>query len=140
MAETIYLSERGLAAGYRVYHKLGPGPWFNSCATPAEYVARYRAEVLAHLNPARVRDELLDLAAGRVPVLCCYERAGGPQWCHRALVSEWFANTLGLIVPEFGFEDAHNHPLMSPELDPKRPLSHRPYKLPTLPLAPHPTK
>jgi hypothetical protein len=127
---------RGLAAGYRLFRKLAPGPWFNSCTTHAEYDARYQAEILAPLCPSQVFDEIEAIAQGKVPALCCFERAGGLQWCHRSLVSEWFANPLGLIVPEFGFDDGrhHQHPLMSPELDPERALPHRPYKLASLPL------
>ena len=106
--------QRGVGLGYRIYRKLAPGPWFNSCATPAEYIARYNADVLDPLDPAQVRDELLALARGKLPVLCCFERPGGPGWGHRSLVSVWFAETLGLVVPELGYEDAKRHPLAPP--------------------------
>ena len=45
-------------AGYRIYRRLAPGPWFNSTASPAEYERLYRAEILAPLNPRDVAAEL----------------------------------------------------------------------------------
>lgn len=107
---------RGLAKGYRLYKKLAPGPWFNSVGT-FEYEARY-SEVLAQLDPQQTLDELRRLAGGKVPVLCCWERAGRGQWCHRALAARWLADALGIEVPEVGFEHLAqaDHPLMAPEL------------------------
>jgi hypothetical protein len=43
-----------MAAGYRIYRRLAPGPWFNSTSSPQEYERLYRAEVLAPLNPRQV--------------------------------------------------------------------------------------
>ena len=68
----------------------------------------------AALDAGRVHDAIVDLAAGKVPVLCCWERVGGPVWCHRAMVAEWFARTLGLVVSELGYEHDRIHPLSPP--------------------------
>ena len=38
------------------------------------------------------------------------------QWCHRAIVSDWFHRELGLRVPEVGFESETLHPLRPPEI------------------------
>ena len=79
---------------------------------------RFREEILVPLNPCAVAAELVEMAAGRTPVMLCHERPGTGQWCHRALVAEWLAQATGEPVPEFGFETLpqHNHPLMPPSL------------------------
>ena len=100
---------RRMSAGYRLYKRLNPGPWFNS-VEPDEYDRLYQEQVLASLDPGRVHDEIMALSRGKIPVLCWFERPGTGQTCHRPLVSEWFANTLRLVVPEFGFEGASVHP------------------------------
>jgi hypothetical protein len=102
---------RRMPAGFRRYPRLNPGPWFNSVDAD-EYDRLYAAEVLARLDPHRVRDELLRLADGRVPVLCCFER-GPPATCHRALVAEWFEKA-GITCRELGHEERAEHPLMMP--------------------------
>jgi hypothetical protein len=109
---------RGQPAGFRIYRKLAPGPWFNSCATHQEYERLYRQEILDPLDPRAVADELLAMASGRIPTLLCFEVAGKPGWCHRSLCSEWLAEALGLPVPEYGYEHLAqaDHPLMSPVL------------------------
>jgi len=96
-----------------VYRKLTPGPWFNSVGVE-EYRQRFYAEILAPLDPRAVAGELVDMAAGRVPVLLCFERPGRGQWCHRAMVAEWLAEATGQVVPEFGFETLpqQDHPLL----------------------------
>jgi hypothetical protein len=108
---------RGLPAGYRLFKKLAPGPWFNNVSV-AEYDRRYKAEILAPLDPATVVAAILDIAGGKTPVLCCYERPDGKLWCHRAMAAEWLAAYLRRGVPEFGFEHLpqHEHPLMPAEL------------------------
>jgi hypothetical protein len=108
---------RGIGAGYRVYRKLAPGPWFRS-VDMFEYRRRYYDEILRPLDRKRVITELLELAGDRIPVLCCFERAGGPSWCHRALAAEWLAEGLGHSVPEYGFENVpqQGHPLLPAEL------------------------
>ena len=107
---------RGVS-GYRMYRRLAPGPWFNSVG-PEEYEHLYRTEILAPLEPHAVAGELVNLASGRIPVIVCFERAGGPGWCHRALAAAWLAEALGQAVPELGAEDRpqHEHPLMPPIL------------------------
>jgi hypothetical protein len=108
---------RRMAAGYRLFKRLAPGPWFNS-TSPMEYDQLYQ-EILGKLNAGDVVRQIEALANGCVPVLSCYERPNTGAWCHRALVSRWLRQQLGLVVPELGFEarpaDAA-HPLMPSEL------------------------
>ena len=108
---------RRMTAGYRRYKTLAPGPWFDSAGID-EYYSRYRTEILGPLDPHKVRDDLDRLAAGRIPVLLCYERPGGADWCHRAMAAEWLAEALGTAIPEFGYETLSQgeHPLMPPQL------------------------
>jgi hypothetical protein len=108
---------RRFPAGFRMYRKLQPGPWFNSVST-LEYDRLYKAEVLAPLDPAKVLTELEAIAGGKMPVLCCYERPDAGQWCHRALAAQWLSDALGIRVPEFGHEELSqdDHPMMPPEL------------------------
>jgi hypothetical protein len=104
---------RRMAAGYRIYKKLAPGPWFNSVGVE-EYYHRYRTEILGPLNPRTVAEELTEMAAGRIPVLLCFETPTGRSWCHRAMAAEWLAEALGRPVPEYGYEayPERHHPLM----------------------------
>ena len=116
---------RRMEAGYRVFKRLAPGPWFNSVGIE-EYYHLYRTEILGPLDPRAVADHLILLAGGLVPVLLCYERppaqgtmlSGDGDWCHRAMVAEWLAEALGVVVPEVGFEGLpqHEHPLMPIQL------------------------
>ena len=82
----------------RVYDPLRPS-WklveeAKSGAIPHdEYEQRYRAEILARLDPAVVRRELGDDA-----ILLCWERPGEP--CHRRIVARWLEEALGIDVPE----------------------------------------
>ena len=103
------------AAGFRVYRKLAPDAWFNSVST-AEYLQRYRAEVLDLLDPRQVADAIADMARGRVAVLLCFERPGSGAWCHRSIVATWLAEATGQPVPEVGFETLPQsaHPLLPP--------------------------
>jgi len=63
-----------------------------------EYDHRFEA-ILAALDP----HELFE-ALGENAVLLCYEKAN--TYCHRRRVAEWFEESLGIVVPEFGFERA----------------------------------
>lgn len=91
--------------GYRSYRPLAPGPWFRSVLA-AEFRDLYMAQ-LDTLDPHRVVRDLTELADGRIPALLCFERPPpDPAWCHRGLVSAWFADTLGVRVVEYGHEDA----------------------------------
>jgi hypothetical protein len=93
---------RGTPKGFRVYRALAPGPWFKS-VSEAEYRKRY-AEQLTALDPRATFDALVELAGGEEPVLLCWERKAdleaGKVFCHRRIVAEWFARTLGERVPE----------------------------------------
>lgn len=57
-----------------------------------EYVAEYKRDVLARLDPAKVYSDLSD------SILLCWERPG--EDCHRRLVAEWIESSLGVKVPE----------------------------------------
>jgi hypothetical protein len=104
-----------IGKGYRMYRKLQPGPWFSSTDT-ATFTELYYREVLGKLDPRQVHDQLLRLADGRIPVLCCFERVGGPVWCHRSQAASWLAEALGQPVPELGHEDLPQHPLLPPNV------------------------
>lgn len=106
--------------GYRRYMALNPGSWFMSCATPEEFNRRYFAEILAPLDARKVVSDLIALADGHLPVLLCWERPPpDPAPCHRALVSAWLFDELGMIVPELGYEHlgcGWEHPKLDPVL------------------------
>jgi hypothetical protein len=82
--------------------------------SPREYDRLYRSEILAQLDPTAVAADILALAGGRIPVLCCYESKPGKEWCHRSMAALWLSNALGRPVPEFGFEHLpqEEHPFM----------------------------
>lgn len=88
---------RRAPAGYRVYRKLAPGPWFRSVSDD-EYRRLFLAEILSPLDPQIVWDELHALAAPHEPVLLCWEAE--PAGCHRRLVAAWLEARLGGCVPE----------------------------------------
>ncbi len=90
-------------SGYRMYRALAPGEWFNKVSAE-EYRDRYMAQ-LAKLDPNRVLSDLQALAGDRIPALLCFEKPDDGQWCHRAFVSAWLNDKLGLNVPEYGLED-----------------------------------
>ena len=56
--------------------------------TNVEYVTRYDVERLSLLDPGRVVEDLLELAAPHVPVLLCWCAAAA--FCHRILIRNWF--------------------------------------------------
>ena len=107
----------GIGKDCRLYRKLNPGVWFNRVGT-AEYLERYQAEVLDRLDPVQTLAEIEALARGRIPVLCCFEKVGTGQWCHRALAAGWLADSLSINVPEVVHEGLpqDQHPLLPPEL------------------------
>jgi hypothetical protein len=88
---------RRVPAGYRIYRKLAPGPWFNS-VDAAEYERRFQAEILAPLDPRQVWGELHALVAPHEPVLLCFER--DREDCHRLIVARWFEEALGVKIEE----------------------------------------
>jgi hypothetical protein len=73
-------SPRG-QSGFRMYRKLQPGPG-TLRLPPAEFTSHYLRDVLGKLDAQQVVDELLELADGKTPALCCFEQAHGPAWCH----------------------------------------------------------
>lgn len=105
---------RGMPAGFKLYRALAPGPWFRSVSA-SEYLKLYGA-ILNALDPHAVLADIEERAAGQTPVLCCFERVGSEQWCHRSLVSVWLYETIALHVPELGHEEAapDKHPLLPP--------------------------
>jgi hypothetical protein len=110
-------STRGVPRGFRRFAGLEPGKWFASIRDPVEWQARYNAEMLSKLDPARVVADLRGMSDGARPiVLLCWEpsdASGG--WCHRALISVWLKERLDLDVRELDREDCgcgRSHPLL----------------------------
>ncbi|MDR3488784.1 MAG: hypothetical protein P4M05_28265 [Bradyrhizobium sp.] len=93
----------GVGAGFQLFKILQPGPWFNSVG-PDEYRDRYFDEVLAPLDPAEIVRRIEQLAGGKTAVLVCYEKPHDDEFCHRAYVSAWLKDKLGIDVPELGRE------------------------------------
>lgn len=58
-----------------------------------EYVAEYKREVLAKLDPIKVAADL-----GPDAILLCWEAPG--ENCHRRLVAEWLEKSLNIKIPE----------------------------------------
>jgi hypothetical protein len=89
--------------GFRMYRALQPGP--GTLKLPAaEFTSHYVRDVLGRLDAQVVVDELLAMADGKIPALCCFEHTYGDAWCHRALVSVWLQVETGLDVYELGRE------------------------------------
>jgi hypothetical protein len=97
--------------GWRRYTPLNPGPWL----TAPDFTARYQ-ELLSRLDAQQVHEDIMRIADGRIPVLCCFERVGSGQWCHRSQAASWLAQGLGIAVPELGFEGETLHPLRPPKM------------------------
>src|SRR2546425_4963190 len=92
------MNKHGLVTNYR---PLAPGPWFKT-AGDEEFRELYQRQ-LAVLDPAQVLRDIAALADGKTPALLCHEKAPpDPKWCHRALVSAWLKDRIGIDVPEFG--------------------------------------
>jgi hypothetical protein len=91
---------KGFPAGFNMYKLLAPGEWFHS-VNYSEYYERYRTQ-LDKLDPERVLEELMALAAPHEPVLLCWEKPPlhRDNWCHRAIVARWFWETIGLEIRE----------------------------------------
>ncbi|MFA5269872.1 MAG: DUF488 domain-containing protein [Methanoregula sp.] len=82
------------------YLALAPAPDMLKIQDWDEYRQKYRTEVLDLLDPdAVLRDLDVDKAAHDI-VLLCFEKHR--THCHRGLVAEWFLETRGIRVPEFG--------------------------------------
>lgn len=83
----------------RTYPQLAPPGWFWSRElSNEEYKALYYQHVLSRLDPHQVYEELGDDA-----ILLCFERPGA--FCHRRLVAKWLEISLGVEIPELGYED-----------------------------------
>jgi Protein of unknown function, DUF488 len=90
-------------SGFRMYRALQPGA--GTLKLPAaEFTTHYVREVLGKLDAKEVVRELLDLAEGKIPALCCFEHTHNEAWCHRGIVSAWLHTEIGLEVPELGRE------------------------------------
>ena len=78
----------------------------NLAPTPAmihlpehEYTPLFE-EILDKLSPAETLEQLEKLSGGKDIVLLCYEKEG--EFCHRHLVADWLANSLGIEIKELG--------------------------------------
>jgi len=103
-------------SGYRMYRKLQPGPYLKLPDGP--FTERYHTEVLDRLDPRQTVDEFMALAAGKSVAILCFEHPHSATWCHRAMISAWLQQTLGLDVPEYGREREGcgiAHPKLCPE-------------------------
>ena len=99
---------RNTPAGYKMFKRLAPGPWFNK-VSHEDYLVLFQREILDVLDPQKTWDELHALAGGAEVVLLCWESpeglASGKTFCHRRQVADWFERTLGIEVPEMGAEE-----------------------------------
>jgi hypothetical protein len=72
---------------------------------PADYLKRYNL-ILAGLDAATAAKEIIALATGRTPVLCCFERpadiCAGRTWCHRHIAAQWLEDKLSITIEEVG--------------------------------------
>ncbi|MER9375968.1 hypothetical protein [Mesorhizobium sp. M0491] len=122
---------RGYAAGYRKMPELAPGPWFKT-ANERDYKQLY-FESLAKLDPGRIVAKMHDLSAGKDCALLCYEAPTDNQYCHRAYISVWLKEKLGVEVFEYSLESqgcAWRHPKLPSQYrqrDEAQPLQVAPY-------------
>lgn len=68
------------------------------------YIKCFNEQVLSHLNPQTVEDELLSYTSETQKDVCliCYERP--EAFCHRHLVADWF-NQNGIECKEWSYND-----------------------------------
>lgn len=76
------------------YTKLAP-PWdilneYRHTKDAKVYFKNYTEQVLDHLDPFVVRQELINIAEDSQIVLLCFERP--ENFCHRHIVSDWFSS------------------------------------------------
>lgn len=83
------------------YEALAP-EWEWLRATREEYDRAFRRR-LAQLDPVRVYEEL-----GEDAVLLCWCRHNAG--CHRRLVAEWLEESLGIVIPELGYDRSECKP------------------------------
>jgi hypothetical protein len=86
--------------GYRRYPALAPRQ--DMLRMPYEQYRKEYLAILEQLDPAEVVEALTLLAGDHEPVLLCWERPPltTSNWCHRAMVSEWLQDKLGISVRE----------------------------------------
>lgn len=90
---------------------LAPGSYFRTASIP-QYKQLY-FEGLRHLDPQETVEQIEKLANGKDAALLCYEKPDDDQYCHRAYISVWLFEALGIEVFEYGLEDqgcAWKHP------------------------------
>ena len=97
---------RSAPSGYRYYRALAP-TWGMLELSYEEYRIAFFTDVLGRLDPVKVVGDLERLAEGHEPVLLCFERPPFTEtnWCHRRMAGEWFADSLGIDVPEIDTRD-----------------------------------
>ena len=93
---------RGTPAGYRIYKALAPTREMMRMPE-ARYREIYFRDIVGPLDAQVVWDELHELAGGAEPVLLCWEKPpfSASNWCHRHMVTEWFADEIGKTVDEY---------------------------------------
>lgn len=94
--------------------------WYKESGDWDEYARRYQIFNLRCLDPQKVWDTLVILAAiqqsnvpgNPEPILLCYESAKtlDTQPCHRRLVADWLERELGVVVPEWSKPPATGKP------------------------------
>lgn len=94
---------RGYPAGFRKMMELAPGPYFKT-ATVTQYKQLY-FEGLRRLSPQKVVARMEELSGGKDVALLCYESPTDDQYCHRAYISCWLHDNLGIEVFEYGYEE-----------------------------------
>lgn len=83
--------------------ELAPGPYFKT-APVVQYKQLY-FEGLRRLDPQRTVARMEDLSGGKDVALLCYEAPTDDQYCHRAYISCWLHDSLGIEVFEYGYEE-----------------------------------
>ena len=86
---------RGVPAGFRLYRKLQPGPWFSSVGSE-EFIERYNAEVLAPLGPAQVHELMALAGGGKIPAWSAESTsvAFAPAVVSSCLAAAWMAEAI----------------------------------------------
>ena len=74
------------------------------------YTERFNTEILQHLNPTEVYEQLTAISDNRDIALLCFEKPS--DFCHRHLVASWLNDAMHLNIKEFRKdEDDTNQPL-----------------------------
>jgi hypothetical protein len=82
----------------RSYKDLAPTSDMIRMTNIEQYSRLYNLRILSKLDPNTVYTDLCELVEPNEPVLLCFEKSRFN--CHRGLVSEWFALTIGIQVDE----------------------------------------